>query len=209
MNKAAIYKTVRARLGPLSQSQVDGFEVVLTAIVGAPLSHQAYMLAATAHYIAAGNTRWRQYIQYARFAVEELGTNNLGTSSAGNAASLQSEIASVWALLRAGGIQKIARTKLIPRTSSTDSWATIANQSPYPAFVAGGTAETVNAWIDTKLVDGTLDAVVAMSSTRDAGVPQAWPVNGTAFYACTDGTHPKDLFHEAMAAEVRTALAGW
>lgn len=52
MNKGAFYKTVRARLGPLTQSQVDGFEHILNAIDGAPLSHQAYMLATAWHETA-------------------------------------------------------------------------------------------------------------------------------------------------------------
>lgn len=47
MNKAAFYKTVRARLGALRTDQVEGFETVLAAIEGAPLSHRAYMLATT------------------------------------------------------------------------------------------------------------------------------------------------------------------
>lgn len=52
MNKGAFYKTIRARLGPLTQSQVDGFEHILNAIDGAPLSHQAYMLATAWHETA-------------------------------------------------------------------------------------------------------------------------------------------------------------
>lgn len=52
MNRAAFYKTVRARLGPLTQSQVDGLETILDAIDGAPLSHQAYMLATAWHETA-------------------------------------------------------------------------------------------------------------------------------------------------------------
>lgn len=52
MNRGAFYKTIRARLGPLTQSQVDGFEHILTAIDGAPLSHQAYMLATAWHETA-------------------------------------------------------------------------------------------------------------------------------------------------------------
>lgn len=47
MNKAAFYKWVRHKLGGLTRSQVNGFEEVLAAIDGAPLSHQAYMLATT------------------------------------------------------------------------------------------------------------------------------------------------------------------
>lgn len=52
MNRAAFYKTVRARLGPLTQAQVDGFEHILNAIDSAPLSHQAYMLATAWHETA-------------------------------------------------------------------------------------------------------------------------------------------------------------
>lgn len=53
MNRTAFFATVRARLGPLKQSQVAGFTAVLDAIEGAPLSHQAYMLATAWHETAA------------------------------------------------------------------------------------------------------------------------------------------------------------
>jgi hypothetical protein len=53
LNKSAFYKTVRARLGPLTTSQAEGTEAVLTAIAGAPLSWQAYMLATAWHETGA------------------------------------------------------------------------------------------------------------------------------------------------------------
>ncbi|WP_447724649.1 hypothetical protein [Sphingomonas koreensis] len=49
MDRAKFYATVRSRLGRLSQMQVEGFERILDAIDGAPLSHQAYMLATPWH----------------------------------------------------------------------------------------------------------------------------------------------------------------
>lgn len=49
MDKAAFYKSIREKLGPLSPSQVAGFETVLAAVAGAPLSHQSYMLATAWH----------------------------------------------------------------------------------------------------------------------------------------------------------------
>lgn len=49
LDKAAFFTTVRTKLGPLNQSQVQGFETILAAIEGAPLSHQAYMLATPWH----------------------------------------------------------------------------------------------------------------------------------------------------------------
>jgi putative chitinase len=48
-DKTAFYDHVRAKLGRLSTMQVEGFEAVLKAIEGAPLSHQAYMLATAWH----------------------------------------------------------------------------------------------------------------------------------------------------------------
>ena len=45
MDVAAFFNTVRARLGPLNQSQVDGFNIVLKATDGQPLAHRAYTLA--------------------------------------------------------------------------------------------------------------------------------------------------------------------
>lgn len=53
IDRAAFFTTVRARLGPLKQSQVDGFETVLAAIDGLPLAYQAYMLATCWHETAA------------------------------------------------------------------------------------------------------------------------------------------------------------
>jgi putative chitinase len=52
MNKAAFYATVRAKLGPLTTEQVEGFEVLLATIDSAPLSHRAYMLATAWHETA-------------------------------------------------------------------------------------------------------------------------------------------------------------
>jgi len=52
MNRAAFYKVVRSKLGALKQSQVEGFEAVLDAVEGLPLSWQAYALATAWHETA-------------------------------------------------------------------------------------------------------------------------------------------------------------
>lgn len=46
---AKFFDTCRAKLGALSQSQVEGFDCVLEAAKGAPLAHAAYMLATAWH----------------------------------------------------------------------------------------------------------------------------------------------------------------
>lgn len=53
MKREAFFATVRAKLGRLKQSQVDGFEVILTACDGLPRSHTAYLLATGWHETAA------------------------------------------------------------------------------------------------------------------------------------------------------------
>lgn len=49
MNAGEFFSTVRAKLGSLSQSQVDGINSVLAAARGAPLAYTAYMLATAWH----------------------------------------------------------------------------------------------------------------------------------------------------------------
>ena len=49
MDRNKFYSTVRAKLGSLTQSQINGFETVLDALEGQPLSHRAYSLATAWH----------------------------------------------------------------------------------------------------------------------------------------------------------------
>lgn len=49
MNEAEFYTSIRPKLGPFKQSQIDGFEAVLKACEGAPLAHVAYMLGTCWH----------------------------------------------------------------------------------------------------------------------------------------------------------------
>jgi len=48
-DKGAFYSTVRAKLSTLSPSQIQGFETLGEVCNGAPLAHQAYMLATAWH----------------------------------------------------------------------------------------------------------------------------------------------------------------
>lgn len=49
VNRAEFFASIRPRIGPFSSSQVAGIERILDAAAGAPLSHQAYMLATVWH----------------------------------------------------------------------------------------------------------------------------------------------------------------
>lgn len=53
MNRKAFYDAIRAKLGKLSQKQVDGIEALLAATAGLPIRHRAYLLATSWHETAA------------------------------------------------------------------------------------------------------------------------------------------------------------
>jgi lysophospholipase L1-like esterase len=164
--------------------------------------------ATTAHFLGA-NTRWLPYRRYAKYAIEELGTNDIGSGGTGVVATIQANLQSIWTLLREGGVRKIVRTKYLPRTTSTDSWATTANQTPATGWATGAKSSTLNDWFDARLAAGEIDAVVAMAAARDVTLPDRWPANGTANYATADGLHPSSTFHEFMAVDVRGTIAAF
>lgn len=147
------------------------------------------------------------YWAYANRAVDEFGTNSVFISD--SQADMRTNSQLLWALMNAEGIGTIVRTKIIPRTTSTDSWATAANQTPLSEFGAGQKADLYNDWLDTR-VGIELAAVVPMDSVRDAGDQWKWITNGTPNYPCDlIGTHPTAATHIFMANELRAEMANF
>jgi hypothetical protein len=135
-------------------------------------------------------------------------------------AQIQADKLTIWGWFYARNIPVYAWTS-IPGTTSTDSWATVGNQTT----VAGESVRlTLNAWIrDGAPIDATTRAAVVVGtssnvlrigaathpvaayweladtveSARDSG---KWKASYTA-----DGTHPNATGHAAMAAGVVTA----
>ncbi len=164
--------------------------------------------AATTHFVGT-NTRWRAYIKYAKNWNVGLGTNDIGTSSSGTiAASTLSNLLEINAAFKAAGAVKTGMSKTIPRTASTNNWATLANQTPQPGWGAGDKASQLNDWIDARLADGTIDFKINMTSPRDPTEPLKWRVTGVANATTSDGTHPTSLTMEDMATEARAVFGG-
>lgn len=86
------------------------------------------------------------------------------------------------------GIYNVKIPLILPRTTSTDSWATIENQTPATGFEPGGVRDVVNTWIAAS--GRAIDAISAVS------IGSAW-IPGFS----SDGTHPTD-------AAAYTAIAG-
>lgn len=150
----------------------------------------------------------KAYFKYARFGLEEYGTNTFAAGPSGNLSFGKSQSQAIWTAMKAAGIEKVVRTYLLPRTDSTDSWATEANQSGFGGgtnWTAAGDVATFNAWLDTR-IGAELDYVIHMDSVRGSD-PYKWKTDGTANYATDDGTHPKAATYILMANELRAVRA--
>lgn len=84
-------------------------------------------------------------------------------------------------------------TTILPRTNSTDSWATLANQTAYTAVP---TFESERVAFNNALrtlpqtnSSGVIDSADVFETSRNSG---KWVTNGVAFYFTVDGLHGSD-----------------
>lgn len=146
----------------------------------------------------------------------EFGVNDL--DSGRTAANLKTDLIAIWSRFALGGA-KVFQTTITPMTTSSDSWATLANQT-----VKAWEAERVafNDWLrDGAPMSGTSAAAIGtVGALRagDAGHPLAdyWEVadlvesarNSGKWNApgwTSDGTHPTTSGHAAMQPAIDTA----
>lgn len=136
----------------------------------------------------------------------------------------QTDTLALWTMLDNRGVRVVAFT-VTPRSSSTDNWATTANQTtsggnstsrnPYNQWLRAGapihpttkaavTIGTVGALLAGQSghpVAQIVDVCPAVETAQDSGI---WKATGSAFGYAVDGTHPSALAHQAMAAIVKT-----
>jgi lysophospholipase L1-like esterase len=139
--------------------------------------------------------RRRQLLQFATSLFIQYGTNDVNNSR--TLVQLQTDVQTIVAYATRRGLPVFLGT-ITPLTTSTDSWATTGNQTPY-----GGTAsrETIrkqyNAWVRAGVagVAGYFEIADQVESARDSGLWKA-----PSYTA--DGTHPTATGHAAVAAAI-------
>jgi hypothetical protein len=164
-----------------------------------------------AFWTAANATKRIALVQPATTVFCDLGSNDLANGA--TLAQLQAAALVTWTQLGAQGA-KVHQWTLLPKTTSTDSWATKANQTPVaPAFAAGGTRQLFNAWLRagaSTVINGNtvtfgqsghpLTGVVDISATvEDATDSNYWKTPGWT----TDGAHPTATGYEALGQAFR------
>lgn len=144
---------------------------------------------------------------YATHALCALGTNDLASAGL-TAAQTQAALTVLWTRLKAHGL-KITASLVMPRIqSTTDSYATPGNMTPYPGFETGGAKrDPLNAWIISQVGQGLIDSVIDPNVyVEDQANKGKWITTGAANYPTTDGVHPSTPLH-ILAAQPVTAWA--
>lgn len=167
---------------------------------------------------------------YARSLVMGLGVNDI--SAGRSLPTIKADLIALWteANRHLGPDGHIIQTTLTPNCTSTDSFATLANQTAATHFSTGGngTREQLNDWlrdgapiangaaapIGTQAalragtadhpLRGVLDMADAVESARNSG---RWRVDGTAFKWTIDGLHPSSFAHKEAASERASDLS--
>jgi len=116
---------------------------------------------------------------------------------------MQSRIATLCSALRSNGILKIVAGKLLAYATSTDGFATAANQTVGAEWTYPGKGYDYNDWMSTQV--GTLfDGVMDNNATRDVSAPNLW--KGQTPAVTTDGIHPNPTGSGALAPAAKVTM---
>lgn len=148
-------------------------------------------------------------------AIEEYGINDI--SGGLSLSTLQTNSLNLWQVLASMGM-KVGRTTILPSTSSTDGWATLANQTPNAAKEA--VRVPFNTWLragapvsGSPLVPDNAGTLVAgmpghpLTAVFDTAASVESSLNSGKFRVdqgtpTSDGTHPWTPMHILMAGMI-------
>ena len=154
----------------------------------------------------------RTYLKYFTHAVDNYGTNDYGKSPPETAANTLQRRRKLWAALRGGDsrIRHVTAVPILPRCNSTDSFATLANQTARSGYgTSGEFRPAINAALLSALVDGEIDAIFDINLIiADNEAPEKWRVDGTANRYTDDGTHPTFYAQGLIANAWRLEVSG-
>lgn len=177
---------------------------------------------ATTEYTYGGNAIRHLVIRYASWVISDMGHNDRGLTFAGVAGTgYKATYQWYWNSLRAamkGGTGRVIATDLLPKTTSTDTWATTANQTDNTGavqyasinpFFQAGVFVPANGDCDVAYSIYTASqnaAVLAPLGYTDIAA-QKYPTFGVANSGSRDGTHPGyGLLYQAIASQMTPQL---
>lgn len=149
-------------------------------------------------------------------AVCNLGVNDI-TLCSGVAATVEANLVALWTSLDSQGL-RVYQTTIMPSTTSSDSWATKANQTVNSTF--NTCRQAVNAWLRagaTTTINGVsvsvgnpmhpltglIDYSVYIEDPSDSS---RWLTNGSANTYTTDGIHPSATAYPILENIITPAI---
>lgn len=186
------------------------------------------------YILRANYGRRLQAARYSKNAICGYGVNDIGDGQ--SLAQVQANMLWLWSLLPTYGAQRVFQNTITPKTTSSDSWATTANQTAATNFstAGNGTREQLNDWLRDgapilngaavatgSSATGTIRAgegghplydVFDVASVVESGLNSGkWKVDGTANTWTADGVHPSQYAYQQIASsgviEVASLLA--
>lgn len=127
--------------------------------------------------------------------IQQLGSNDI--SNGGSFATVQARMVEMWDILGSTGA-KVYQCTATPNSTSSDSWATLANQT---INANNSTRVALNEWIRSKPagIAGYIECCDFVESSRNSG---KWAVDGTANKYTADGLHLTNFAHVNTAASI-------
>lgn len=155
---------------------------------------------------ADGGLRRLGLIQYGSHLVVNLGVNDLtGTFTP---TQILDWLKFLWNAGKVRG-KHVTQCLITPKTTSTDSWATVENQTHATYFDPGGRRDQLNALIRAEVGKGLLDAVFDPNVYCESPVaPGKWIATGAANYATSDGLHISTAMSAIVGAGFNTYAGG-
>lgn len=140
----------------------------------------------------------------------------LGENDGGNGRTAQQAFddnKTIRLYLKSIGVSRIAHCSPSPRVTSTDSYRTLANQTPTAGFETGGSfRDPLRALFVAAVGSDGLDAYVNLDAAwADSTQPDRWIVDGsTAALSTPDGIHPSRLRHgNATTILYNAEISAW
>ena len=189
-----------------------------TNFIGRALNNRGYPFARAAisgsnainPYTYGGYAMRQRQLRHCSAIFTDMGHNDRGSTFANIMVYLRAH----WAKLRqagVGGNPKIIQTNWAPLATSTDLWATKANQTPstiagsmqfdsFNPFIKNGVFNVASGDCDAGY-DFISDIYTAATNLGATDVTPGYvPTNGTANYFWNDSTHPTSILHAAVGA---------
>jgi hypothetical protein len=116
---------------------------------------------------ASAFAKRRVNLKYFSHAVEDMGTNESGKTPTETEVGTYLRQRKLWTALRSGDsrIRHVTVVPLLCRATSSDSWATAANQTPMAGFATGGVFRVpLNAHLAQSLAAREVDALFDMNA---------------------------------------------